>query len=299
MRSIPESLKRAWSALCHDVRTAVEQESVHDVLLRLTALTVVLYGASTTRGQVAFTILAAPILVLPAVLKSPLLWWSTAVVMLADNSSQWWLIDNHKYLLTYWVLGTAASLHQSSPVTFLRATARGLIVIVFACAVAWKIIGGHFLDGTFFTGTILLDGRLYALAGQVTGWTIGDQIALRTAADWILSNGIETVSLDMPITRRLSYVALGLSLTGLLLEAAVALTFALPGRRFQHVRVVPMMTFVGSVYFLLPVVGFATILCVLGLAERPAEDVANRYRYLLLFAIVQLIPLPWPGAVLR
>ncbi|MCJ8283723.1 MAG: hypothetical protein MJK14_29075, partial [Rivularia sp. ALOHA_DT_140] len=58
-----------------------------------------------------------------------------------------------------------------------------------------------------------------------------------------------------------------------------------------------LIVFIITTYFLLPVLGFAYVLAIMGLAQCPSTRVSVRTTYLCLFGLLQLARLPWENLI--
>ena len=155
--------------LGRQVISAVGDEPAHTLTLKLALVLALLYGASSSAAEVPVRVLATMMLVFPTFLTQPALWWLLTVALVAGNARDWYSIDNHKYLITYWVLACTISLHVRERHQWLGGVARTLTALVFGFAVLWKIVGGEYLNGSFLYYTFLTDSRLTRLSAAVTG----------------------------------------------------------------------------------------------------------------------------------
>ena len=115
-------------------------------------------------------VLAIAALVAPGLHRSRLVWTALAAVMAAKTLDNWWLQDNHVFLLTYWIVGLAGALHLPAPVPPLRTCARLLIGWSFLFAALWKVaLSPDFLSGAYFRYTFLTDVRFFDAAALLGG----------------------------------------------------------------------------------------------------------------------------------
>ena len=105
--------------LGRQLKTAVRDEPPHTLSLKLALVLALLFGASSSAVEVPVRILATLMLVLPALLNQPVLWWVLTATVAIGNLRDWYLVDNHEYLLTYWVLACTLSLHMRERQAFL------------------------------------------------------------------------------------------------------------------------------------------------------------------------------------
>ena len=108
-----------------------------------------------------------------------------------------------------------------------------------------------------------------------------------------------SLSVTLETSEALRAVALGASYWTLLIEGVVAIAFLLAGIQWlAHARDWLLLLFVATTYFLLPVLGFAYVILIMGLAQCSSEHTGKRLVYLGLFASLQLARLPWEQLVI-
>lgn len=275
------------------IESAILAESVYTIVLRLTLVLVLLHGASSAFIEMPIRILAILLLAFPALLGRKELWWSAAGLLALGNALQWYSIDNHKYLINYWVVACAMSMHQPEPAVYLRVNSRVLVGLVFVAAALWKVFGGEYFDGSFMYLTFLTDARLERLAAAISDQPIE---AFRRGTDalrLIGQLGIEQVAVPLVGSATVKSIALIVSMSGLVYESLVALTHVLPTNRLYYLRHILLIGFILITYLLLPVSGFAFMLMVAGLAQCRDESSGLKMGYMFVFAGVQFTRIPW------
>lgn len=282
-------LRSGFAQISRDLR----RERTDTLVLRLTLLLVLLNGAPDPWTGVMTRVIAGAMLLAPSLAGHAVLWWLLTAILAVGVAGAWHSADNHKYLIVYVCLACTLTLHVSSPVPFLRVTARRLVGFVFLFAVIWKVIGGDFLNGDFFYWTMIYERRLQPVAAIISGISLDTLSAFAEGVRAVATLGDGAPALTAPLSSELRRAALVVSWTGLLLEAGIAVLFLLGGQRTYKARHFVLMAFVPLVYFLLPVAGFAFVLVVLGLAQVDEEDHRLRLAYLTLAAVVQLVAIPW------
>jgi hypothetical protein len=249
-----------------------------------------LHGASTPYAEAGLRLVGILMFVVPSLLTRPALWWMLLVALVSGNAVTWHSIDNHKYLMVYWVLACTLSLHATS--AGLDRTARILVGLVFSFAVSWKLLEGQYIDGSFFYFTFFTDGRAQRLASAIGSMPLQDVTVVRDALAFAGARGL-SVPLHVPDSPTLATVSLVASWLTLIGESVVALIHLLPSDRLYGARHILLFGFIVATYFVLPVVGFAFMLCILGLAQCRDDDVTNKVRYVLILAAMQLAVVPW------
>jgi hypothetical protein len=282
------------------IKQSVTGVSHHVVILRLTLVLLILYGATSVFVQVPLRIVCASMLIFPSLVAHSFLWWTVVVILVVGNGRDWYLIDNHKYLITYWAVACALTLEQRDGLAAVRIVARLLVGLVFAFACAWKVIGGGYLDGSFFEFTLLTDSRLQRVAATVSGAPLSEIIAVGEAYRFLGRYAGDGAAMSLPDTgTSLRFLALSLSWLGLFIEFCVAVSHLLPNARLRIWRHVTLVAFIALTYFLLPVIAFAFVLTVLGFAQCSDDDNELKMGYLALLAWMQLSLIPWQRLFLK
>ncbi len=262
-----------------------------ELVLRLTLLTLILHGASETWLDVSLQVLCGMMLVSRNQFRAPALWIVLCAVMWGINATHWLWIDNHKFLMSYWVLACTLAVLGPRTSQILRWNGRMLVGLCFAFATLWKIVAGQYWNGEFFTYTLLTDGRMDFIAHTLAGLPRAVLNQARVLEDTIALMPSETIQASLPVSPRLHFVAMALSWWTLVIEAAIAVLF-LASRPFaRRWRDWVLLTFVATTYVFVPVLGFGYILTILGLAA--CESPKIRAVYLGVLVVLQLGRLPW------
>lgn len=298
---MPRDRWRAWGRLRQTVVSASQVDGIYGLTLRCSALLLLLHSASTPFLTVPVTLACGLMLLFPRLVYSSLPWWLVALALLVGNAVDWYSIDNHKYLITYWALAIAISLHfpEARRRRYLATTARIAIGLVFLFAVLWKLWAGEYLDGSFLYVTFLVDSRLEVPASLVSRVPIQDLMIAREAIATLGSRGISGAEVPLVEAFRLYKLTLVMSWLTVVGEACIAVLFLSGARRLYHARHYLLMTFILMTYFLLPVIGFAIALTVMGLAQCRAEDSRLQMEYLVLLGFVHFTLIPWQSIVTR
>jgi nitrate reductase NapE component len=270
--------------------TSIRSETHRDLTLRLTALVLILDGASSPLLQALLRIACSAIIVLPGVARRPQVWWFLVVAMVGCNAQEWYKIDNHKYLMTYWVLACGL---WTSGAAGIHTTARLLVAVVFSLATIWKLLAGQFFDGSFLYASFFTEPRLIPVAAWVGGMPPAELGTGADAVRFMLATGEPETSLPLPRVPRLGAVAMAMSWLGILIEGSVAALHIAASRRLDTARHGALITFVVLTYFIFPVTGFASILGVIGFAQCDPYQMRAQTSYLLVLGVIQLTVVPW------
>lgn len=275
------------------------------LVLRVTALTLLVHGSTSNLLEVALRIACGVMLAVPGLLACWGLWVAVVGAIAYLNLAQWFSIDNHKYLIMYWAL--ACCLAVATPADaeeILRRNARLMVGICFALAVAWKLYAGEYLDGSFIQHVFLTDSRVSVPVSALLDIHLTDLQANRVLSGYLASWPADGRSITLNSSATLAATALAASAWTLLIESAVALFWLLPRpaqgklRAAAAARDVSLIVFILTTYVLLPVVGFATALSLLGLAATEPNRPRTRLAYLCLVLAVQLTSIPWESYVI-
>lgn len=312
---------RAWG---HDLLDAPG----HLMALRMTALLFLLYGSSDLWLDIPLQMVCGALLLSPYLLRQPAAWATVCVLLWGFNLADWAWIDNHKYLMSYWALVCVLALISPRPGEVLAHNARWLIGLAFAFALLWKLLAGQYLDGSFLHYTFLGDERL-SFASRWLGGLSVDQLAHNRAVEAELADHPALgAAVAFHTTALMRQTALISSYWTLFIEGTVAFAFLLPSRLatefheksttgprrllgwFSATRDLWLLGFLLTTYLLLPVLGFAYLLAVMGFCQvvnaRNADthvltlrERRLRLGYLFLFALLQLARLPWDDLLWR
>lgn len=177
--------------------------------------------------------------------------------------------DNHKWLFIYLLLNHIIYKFHDN-IEFYKRNAQLLIGIVFLFATFWKIYGGEYLDGSFFEYAFLADERLQPFVKKFMNY---DDYVLKGnffIAKYYLNQGVypKTFINSLYVNDNLKWASYFFSYFTLIIEGIIALLFCLkPFCRIKEYSDYILLGFVSSVYWLLPVTGFASLIVILGLIQ--------------------------------
>jgi len=240
-------------------------------------------------------------LIVPVVLRSPLTWLATFLLIALRIVLDWPLADNHIYLLAYWTLALAIALTSREAAVAAGTSARWLLGLAFTFAVIWKgLLSPEYRDGRFFTVTLLTDDRFADAVMLFGGLSEADLVENRKylqplpeGAAWF-----DKFLKQPPAFRTLVAASTWGTLA---FEAAVALTCLLPlPAAWQGLRHAVLLAFCVATYSFAPVAGFGWLLVVMGLALCRPEQRRLRAAYVAVYCLVLLYSeVPWAGLILE
>lgn len=197
-------------------------------------------------------------------------------------------IDNHKYLMTYWVLALGLCLDEPNREKLIAFNGRLLIGLVFGFATFWKFYTGEFTDGSFFYWTYLEDSRFHPMA-QIVGAVPLESLHLNFDLLRIFNlfpgPDMKLVAASSP---RMPAVAFATSYWTLLIEGLIALLFLLSSwKRLEGLRDIVLLAFAVTTYPIAPVDRFGILIVILGFAQCPKDWPRLRIAYVYVFLFLQ------------
>jgi hypothetical protein len=240
--------------------------------------------------------LYVPLLVIaiafPRLQVDPTFWLAAAMPQAATVLLRWGQLDNHQYLFMYWCLvlclgyGAAAVRDRKRIIAF---NAQALIALCMGFAVLAKLVSPSYINGAFFQYTLLLDPRFAIVSEHVGGMTeeqLNTNRQIRESLHTTRSKSEVAPRTQLESTASIPVIASWMTWWTVGIEAAIALVFAMPGgksmRRFRNAL---LLVFLPTTYAIAPVVGFAWILMILGIAQCHENERKTRFAYFATFVI--------------
>ncbi|MEM5566942.1 hypothetical protein WNY78_17605 [Psychroserpens sp. AS72] len=259
-----------------------------EVIFKFSLVLLVLDGSTGWGLDIFMRIICALMLAFGSFSKNKILWLLISLLLLFFNSLQFYIIDNHKVLFVYWVLLITFYLWTDKDLYYLKSNSKILIGLVMLFAVTQKIINGFGSPG-FLHGRFLFDSRFML----VTHFIIDTPYE-------VLANNTNSISILKLIPRDHSFVSLtstpfmgrilyAFQLFGLVFEGLVA-AFFLFSKKKSNAKDILLLIFCIGTYFIFPVIGFSSILLILGIAQSSKE---MRKYYIITFILIQFIKVPW------
>lgn len=268
-----------------------------ELILRLTLLTLLLHGSSTAWLDVPLKVMCGFMLLSPTHYRDSALWTVICGLTWWINATDWLWIDNHKYLITYWVLACTLSVYHEQTKEILAWNGRVLVGLVFGFAAIWKMLAGEYWDGDFFYYTLLVDGRMKFFAHVVCGVSEADLAQAKAVEDMLQTYPGESIQASLPQSATLRAFSIFMAWWTIIIELTVALSFLLTRTWIAKWRDWLLLAFIASTYFFVPVLGFGYILTILGLAACNPEFKRAHITYLAVIVVLQLGQLPWESYV--
>jgi hypothetical protein len=269
-------------------------QPTEEIALRASLVLLFLYPADDPGLGLPVRALTAVMLIGPGLARSFKLWVAVTLALGLALWPDWHSIDNHDYLLFYWALVCTIAVRGPDTQRILAWNGRLLIAFVFALATIWKLAGGQYLDGTFFSFELLTDSRLAILATPATGLLVDQINANRELINALMLFPGAGLTVTLQSAPGIEAWARILSYGTVAIEGALAVAFiALYRRPDLDLPNWMLIAFNLATYSLAPVLGFGFVLTVMGFAQCPADRRDTRIAYVLSFLFVQLAPLRW------
>ena len=230
--------------------------------------------------------------------RQPGFWLIAAALMASATVLNWYFLDNHKYLLCYWVIAMWI-IHEGSPDErrgALAHNAHWLLGLTMVFATLWKIMEPPFLNGSVFEFLLLTDARFEYVARWFGEMTQYDLASNRDVIDELKRgylHGREMLPVQLATSKRIAPLAVLLSWWTILIEGAIALVYMLPIGRLHTTRHVFVLVFAASTYLVAPVKGFGWLLMILGIAQCGQTERGFKLAYLSVFLLIHFYVLPF------
>lgn len=288
-----ESPRGLWARF----RAGVGARSRFEVAAGLTVLLTLFFPFEAWYFQIAAQLLAVVFVLHRPAAGSPLYWYLLALFGSFAIIEHWYPVDNHKYLLVYWLWGLVAAAffaNADDRDLILRRTARFMICFIMLGAVVQKAISGSYLDSTMFEVILLTDPRFDGLLA-VLGVDRHD-LALSQALynDLmapvpIIADGVAV----LPADGRLKAIAVAFTWLDYAIQLTVGVLFLLPGERMERLAHLALVIFILFIYFVAPVLGFGWLIAVLGIALTHNRFPRFALGYLACFIVLISYQIPW------
>lgn len=272
--------------------TALDLDTL-EVAAVLTLGLLLLHAGSVWYLTVPMTVLCIAGFAVRSLLLNPTYWLVIASVTAFANFRNWYTVDNHKFLTTYWCIALHCSLLARDPRRAASLQGRLLVGLCFLFADIWKVLSPDFLNGTFFKYQLLADGRFSWLAKVVAGVpsTAQHVNSLRFAELMAWDSGV----MSAPVLggSRLTLVAQVMTWWTIVIEVLLAAAFLAPWRFLSRWRHPLLICFALTTYAIANVVGFGWLLIAMGIAHCPQEARFTRGMYFACFVFLHLFLIPF------
>jgi hypothetical protein len=284
---------RLQQALSAAYRPIAEMDLL-DLVPRMTILLLLLYAGNDWYLLVPIRLLCGGAILLPSLGQRSGFWFLVTGVVALGNGVNWYSIDNHKFLMTYWCLALACAFASPKPRPAIALNARLLIGLSFAFALLWKLISPDFLNGSFLHYTLLTDSRFAAFAALVGGESRAILAQNRQHVIDLKSYDSLLNVVSLHSSARLLLLARLMTGWTVVIEGLLALSFLWPvDRGLARWRNLLLVLFALTTYPVATVTGYGWLLMIMGLAQCSAGQQRARLLYLASFCMIMLFNTPW------
>jgi hypothetical protein len=269
-----------------------------DLAASMTLLLLMLYSGRDWYLERPITILACAAILHQPLRRSETYWFITTVFLAAGNYQNWFLIDNHKYLITYWSLAVYLSCLTPNPGKTIKTSARLLIGLAFLFATIWKLGSADYLNGAFFHYSLLMDERFASVAAFLGNLDIEAFMHNYSAMDSLLAFNSTLDSIQLQSTLQISILAKLITWWTIFIEGIIAVAFLWPeGKFISKGRDFLLLAFVLTTYLIAPVIGFGWVLVIMGASQSTTHFKYTQLLYILSFFILQIYLIPWTSII--
>jgi hypothetical protein len=262
-RAMPNALTSVKRAVSY-----VESISLVGTVSVLTLFLALVFGFDNAVFRIVVQISLLAVLLQPAVLRSPWLWAVIATTGTCALLDDWFVADNHKYLLVYWlwVLTIAQSFPDSAGRDrVLTGNARFFLVFIFLAAVLQKLCSPTYMSGAMFELRLLLDERFRAFAHLMgVSENLQDQaiMTMTTLKSPLLV--IDGDQLNLGSSDLVRKLAVTITWYDLVVQIFIGTLFAVGRRMTDILGHFLLLFFIFTTYIPAPVFGFGWTLAILG-----------------------------------
>jgi hypothetical protein len=266
----------------------VPNSSSEDLILKFSLILLVLDGSTGWGLGIFMRIICVLMLAFDKYTSNKFLWLLIAILLLFFNSLQFYNIDNHKILFVYWILLLTVYMWTNKDIDYIQSNAKLLIGLVMFFAAFQKTINEFTMPG-FLHGCFLFDGRFMLITNFIIDTPYQELINNRNSTAILNLLPIDNSSVKMTSSNFMGSILYAFQIFGLVFEALVAMLF-LFSKRKSSIKDVALIVFCVGTYFIFPVIGFSSILLILGIAQ---ANLKFRKYYIFTFVLLQFIMVPW------
>ena len=304
-RPMPSFSNRSKSIVLSRVQALlgfVQRSDLVDLVSILSLFLAVIFAFPNWLFQIAANLCLLLFLLNPKNVRHPLFWLALALSATIVVARDWHVVDNHKYLLLYWLWILFFCHFLAEPEQKRRTllfNARFFLCFIFLAAAAQKLSSPTYRSGEMFEYYLYVDSRFTAF-GKLFGIdpsvpdAVQKQIALfRSPYSKPLDN-----ELELPGTDRARATALVLTWWDASLQLLIGLLLLFRLRPTDEVAHILLLVFIFTTYLPAPVFGFGWILAIMGLTLAKENFLRIAAAYMISFVAIILYQMPWREWVL-
>ncbi len=282
-------------------REQIVASSPLDLATILTTLLVAFHGFSVWFVRLPTQCLVVLGLIFRRLLTSPWFWLALAAFTGARIVALWQDVDNHKFILFYWLCCMAlahAVREQALQERVVVFNARFFLVFIMLGAVAQKLASPTYMDSSFFEYELLVDTRFRGFAA-LFGVDPKIPVQARELLELLRNPYVQVEGNAIQVETGPVLPALAVFVTwyDLLIQVVIGVAFLLCRRVCDLIGHIALLVFIFTVYFAAPVIGFAWTLIVFGIVLARASFPNIAMVYVLALVVTTLYKIPWAGWV--
>lgn len=270
----------------------VPQTFQENLILKFSLILLVLDGSTGWGLDVFMRIICVIMLAFNNYIANKLLWLLISFFLIFFNSLQFYSLDNHKILFTYWILLITVYLWTGKNIGYIKNNARLMIGLVMFFAVLQKFLNGFHTPG-FLHGRFLIDGRFMLVTNFITQTPYEELFENQKDVSLLNYLPIDNSYINLTNSLYLSKILYCFQLFGLVFEAIVAALFLFI-KKENIIKDIALITFCIGTYFIFPVLGFSSILLLLGIGQ---SNIKYSIYYIIAFILLQFIMVPWQESI--
>lgn len=282
------------------IGSAVEvwrRQSILEIALVFTLFLAILHGFRQWPFQYVGGTIALVALLYRPIRVNWVTWLSLAVIGTVVLVYNWHPVDNHKFLLAYWLwvlfLATLVQREEDAE-SILRFNARFFLAFVFLMASAQKLASSSYVDGSFFELTVLTDSRFEGFM-KLFGFEADIFSKSNYLHDLVRSrlHTVENGTVILPTNPGIALAGTLITWWDVLVQIAIGAMVAATNRKIEITGHILLLVFIYTTYFAAPVIGFGWTLSILALMLVHGRYPRLSLWYLASFPVLELYRVPW------
>jgi hypothetical protein len=296
------STRRSSSSKLRALVEFVQNLDLLQTIGLLTLVLAVIFGFDHWMFRIVARTCLLMFVLYPRSLRRPEFWLALALAGTITTVLDWERIDNHKYLLDYWlwVLFVVHLFHQPErQQRIIRFSARFFLCLIFFAASAQKLASPTYRSGEMFEHYLYVDSRFKAF-GKLIGIDPSTCDAVKKRIMFLRSPFAEVEGNEIQVSGsdRARVAALVMTWWDVFLQLLIG-TLLLFGRpRTDKMAHIFLLFFIFTTYLPAPVFGFGWILGIMGFALAKDRFPKIATAYVVCFFAILLDQLPWREWVL-
>lgn len=267
--------------------------STLDLVRILSLLVLIQHGPREWYTEVPLTLLVLLGIIVREMRSRPWFWFVVASFVLAHDIVTWPSVDNHKWLMGWWMMAMwiVHLAPRAVQLEAMRENARVMLGLVFVLATFWKLITPQYLDGSFFEYELLADKRFQEAAiwiGGATAKGLDENRDLKKDIQNSYRKDAEPMeSAELNSGPYVDALALAMTYWTIAIEGSLGVLSLWPGNGLVAVlRTSAALVFTATTYLLAPVMGFGWMVIILGFGQCPERYKKLRMGFLLVLGVI-------------